>query len=493
MNGVSALTLFTNTRGDSLGYADIILLPGYIDFPTNDVDLSGHLTRNIRLKTPMVSSPMDTVTESDMAIAMALNGGIGIIHCNNTIAEQVSHVIRVKRFCNGFITDPITVHMNDSVFTVLKLLPQYHFSGFPVVDDAHKLVGMISKGDVVLVENVDDVKISQVMTPLKDLITANATLSLDEIHGLIKQHRVKRIPIVDTDGRLVGLVCRKDIRDGKIHQLSSINAATGKLLVGAAITSHERDKERVDKLVAAGVDVIVIDSAQGASKYQVDMVRYIKSRYQIEVIGGNVVTEQQALHLINAGVDGLRVGLGIGSICITQDVCGVGRGQASAVYWVAKICRAHGIPIIADGGITSSGDIIKALALGANMVMMGGLMAACDESPGETVIHNGVKLKRYRGMGAKTNKNSETVRSRYGVTESIFVPQGVEGRVVNSGSVHSVVPRLAQGVRQGLQDVGARSAIELRDLSEKGILGFERRSAGAQLEGNVHHLYSYEK
>ena len=488
MNGLSADALFDKNRGESLGYRDIILMPGFIDFPTNGVDLSGQLTKNIRLNLPMVSSPMDTVTESEMAIAMSLNGGIGIIHCNNTIDEQVDHVMRVKRYRNGFIRDPVTVAASDAVSNVYALLQRHHFSGFPVVE-AGLLVGMVSKGDIELVENVETTRVSDVMTPLSKLIVADESLSLEEVYDLVKSSRVKRVPIVTADGRLSGLVCRKDIRESKVHPLASVNAA-GKLLVGAAVTSHGRDRNRVDHLVAAGVDVIVIDSAQGASSYQIDMIRYIKANYKVDVIGGNVVTPRQAFALLEAGVDGLRVGSGIGSICITQEVCATGRGQASAVYWTQKYSK---VPIIADGGISSSGDIIKALALGASMVMMGGLMAACDESPGETVVQNGVKLKRYRGMGAKTNKNSESVRSRYGVTESIFVPQGVEGRVVNSGSVHSVLPKLAQGVRQGLQNVGATSADRLRAMCNSGELGMERRSAGAQLEGNVHSLYSYEK
>ncbi len=504
MNGLSAHELFEKNRGDSLGYADIILMPGYINFPTNNVSLSGRLTRNISLNVPMVSSPMDTVTESEMAIAMALNGGIGIIHCNNTIAEQTEQVTRVKRHCNGFIFDPVTVDPYQPVSIVITLLQHYHFSGFPVVDNDNKLVGMISKGDVELVEDVDKTTVTDVMTPLSDLITAQSSLSLSEVHDIIRNNRVKRVPIISPAGQLTGLVCRKDIRESKVHPLASINAS-GKLLVGAAVTSHDRDRDRVDSLVTAGVDVIVIDSACGSSSYQIDMLKYIKSKHKVDVIGGNVVTAFQAQCLVDAGVDGLRAGCGVGSICVTQDVCGVGRGQASTVYWVQQFCAdyckdKHGgfwmkerVPIIADGGISSSGDIIKALALGADTIMMGGLMAACDESPGETVIHNGVKLKRYRGMGAKTNKNSQTVRSRYGITESIFVPQGVEGRVVNSGSVHTVLPILAQGVRQGLQDVGAKSADQLRSMLHMGQLQMERRSAGAQLEGNVHHLYSYEK
>jgi IMP dehydrogenase len=504
-NGLTLNDLFKQNNGESLGYADIILMPGFISFPTSDVNLSAQLTRNIRLNVPFVSSPMDTVTESGMAIVMALNGGIGIVHCNNTIGEQVEHIQRVKRYCNGFITDPVVVSPDDNVDVVLSLLSQHHFSGFPVVDGGGVLVGMISKGDVDLVEDTKNTRVSQVMCAIGDLVSGWDGMTLAEAHEQIVKFKVKRLPIIDKECKLKSMVCRKDIRESKTHPLASISPVSGKLLVGAAVTTHPRDRERVAALVAAGADVIVLDSALGSSIYQIEALKWIKETYPtIDVIAGNVVTASQAKMLINAGADGLRVGCGIGSICTTQDVCGVGRGQASTVFWTSQECKFQAesgnpgskrVPIIADGGIAGSGDIIKALALGADCVMMGGLMAACDESPGETVIHNGVKLKRYRGMGAKTNKNSQTVRSRYGVTESIFVPQGVEGRVVSSGSVNSVVPRLAQAVRQGFQDIGIISVEYLRtnEKAHWSPVNAERRSAGAQLEGNVHHLYSYEK
>jgi len=498
-DGLPLHQLFEQNKGHSLGYADIILMPNYIHFPTSDVNLSAQLTRNIRLNVPFVSSPMDTVTESAMAIAMALNGGIGIVHCNNAIAEQVEHIQRVKRYCNGFITDPVVVSPDDSVDVVLALLSQHHFSGFPVVDSAGALVGMISKGDVDLVEDTKATQVKDVMCAVGDLVVGWDGMTLTEAHELILREKVKRLPIVDANHILKAMVCRKDIREAKTHPLASIEAKSGKLMVGAAVTTHSRDRERVAALIAAGADVIVLDSALGSSIYQVEALRWIKETYPaVDVIAGNVVTAAQAKLLIKAGADGLRVGMGIGSICTTQDVCGVGRGQASTVFWTSQECKFQAtkpdskrVPVIADGGIAGSGDIIKALALGADCVMMGGLMAACDESPGETVTHNGVKLKRYRGMGAKTNKNSQTVRSRYGVTETIFVPQGVEGRVVSSGSVNSVVPRLAQAVRQGFQDIGIISVDALR--ANEWAVHAERRSAGAQLEGNVHHLYSYEK
>jgi inosine-5'-monophosphate dehydrogenase len=875
-NGLGLFELFEKNKGDSLGYADIILMPGYIGFPASDVNLGTQLTRNIRLNLPFVSSPMDTVTESNMAIAMALNGGIGIIHCNNTIPEQVEQIQRVKRYCNGFISDPVVVKLDDNVDVVLTLLSQHHFSGFPVVSDDGKLKGMISKGDVDLVEDTQKTLVKDVMCT--DVVTDSYEITLAQAHQVILEQKIKRLPLVDREGKLRGLVCRKDIREAKTHPLASIEPKSGKLMVGAAVTTHPRDRDRVHALVTAGVDVIVLDSACGSSVYQVEALRWIKETYpKMNVIAGNVVTASQARLLIDAGADGLRCGMGIGcfaahtpilmsngtykpiidvsvgdrvinmygepvtvtgkmnngfrdvikvkfskwpepvyvtpnhlfwladlsqvnslyrskigvvqtlkknkavidwndigscdttnyfsmmpniinyelsetltidlakftqrgevqdthiitsaskttaryltscydlgyifgtflgdghsfiktcqkergnstigrvswyfgpqeqeiatklqkcidhvfdqtvvidetpkiinvhlynkmvaeffysfgkktekhlpsqymckdvtyikglydglidsdgcveknrhtfvntslrlvelfgwccsmlnisygytmppinagnlkeanienfnqsyrvytisgnrylddvnygtivsiekveeqqevwdievdceshsfiaannivhnSICTTQDVCGVGRGQASTVFWTSQECRQHInglIPIIADGGISSSGDIIKALALGASCVMMGGLLAACDESPSETVIHNGVKLKRYRGMGAKTNKNSQTVRSRYGVTENIFVPQGVEGRVVNSGSVNAVIPRLAQATRQGFQDIGAISVDAIQ--SGKCLVYAERRSAGAQLEGNVHHLYSYEK
>jgi IMP dehydrogenase len=496
-NGITFSQLFSDIcSGTSLGYADLLLMPRYLDFPASEVNISGRLTRNIRLNVPMVSSPMDTVTEAEMAIAMALNGGIGIVHCNNSIDEQVAHIKSVKRYRNGIVTDPIAVNELSTVGSLLTLLQTHHFSCFPVLGADKRLVGMVSKSDVDLIENPDTL-VRDVMCPFEQLVFVREGQPLEGIRELIRSKKLKRVPIVSPDGQLVGLVCRKDIRESKVHPLASINPATGKLLVGAAVTTHERDRERVAALVAAGVDVLVLDSAVGASSYQVEALKWIKANYPgVDVICGNVVTVEQGNVLILAGADALKIGLGVGSICTTQGVCGVGRGQASSVYWTSSAAQALGIPVIADGGIGESGDIIKALALGAETIMMGRIMAECSESAGETIIQNGVKLKRYRGMGARANRNSQAVRSRYSqhtLNESIFVAQGVEGRVAHAGSVHEVVPRLAQAVRQGLQDVGARSTDALRILARNGQLRCERLSHGAQLEGKVHHLLSYEK
>lgn len=499
-DGLSITQLFNTNAGTSLGYADVLLMPRYLDFATSEVDLSSHITRKIRLNIPMISSPMDTVTESPMAIAMALNGGIGIIHCNNTIAEQVAHVTQVKRYRNGIVSDPITVKPDDTLATVFDMLSKCHFSCFPVVDEVNRnLVGIVSKGDIELVENTDTL-VREVMCPFSKLVYVEEGTPIDKIHEVLRVHKVKRIPIVKKISEtntveLVGLVCRKDVRESKVHPLASINPETGRLLVGASVTTHPRDRQRISALIAAGVDVIVIDSATGASSFQLETLKWIKSgAAPVEVICGNVVTQEQAHILINAGADALRVGMGVGSICTTQGVCGVGRGQASSVYWTSQLGKDRGVPIIADGGISESGDIIKALVLGASAVMMGRIMAECDESAGETVVQNGVKVKCYRGMGAKANKNSQSARSRYGVLkESIFVAQGVEGRVPQTGSVHDVVPRLAQAVRQGFQDIGVNNMQVLRRLTREGQIRAERLSHGAQLEGQVHHLHSYEK
>lgn len=490
-NGVTLRELFEYSRHESLGYNDLILMPGYISFPTDQIHLEGRLTKRITLNVPFVSSPMDTVTESRMAIAMALQGGIGLVHCNNTIGEQTRHIERVKRYCNGFIENPITVNRGDPVSSVFELLERYHFSTFPVLDEDGRFVGLVCESDVDLLQDTDGVTIQDVMTV--DNPTLIGTYTLEDVHAFIRDKKLKRVPILDEDGRLQSLVCRQDIRELKTHPLASRDA-NQRLLVGAAVTTHPRDIPRIDALVAAGVDVLVIDSAQGCSSYQLQTLDYIKKNHtQVEVIAGNVVTPKQAKMLIDAGCDGLRVGMGVGSICTTQSVCACGRGQAKAVFAVAQYAHNAGVPVIADGGISGSGAIIKALALGAQTVMMGSLLAACDESPGEMVYQDGVKLKRYRGMGAKENKNSKSARSRYGVTEKIFVPQGVEGRVVSAGGVGVVVPKLAQAARHGLQDVGAFSADRLRQMAMLGELRAERRSSGAQLEGNVHSLYSYEK
>ncbi len=502
MSGVTLGSIF-NTTKQSLTYDDLIMMPGYINCTTDKIDLSSKLTKNITLKIPFVSSPMDTVTESEMAIALALQGGIGIIHCNNSIEDQVSEVQRVKRYSNGIVSDPITISPQYTIADVEQIKKSQDFTSFPVIDSTNKLVGYLSRRDIQFVEDYDNTLVEDVMQ--RDLIVLNVNQkdNFDVIKETMVKHRLSRIPLVDNDYKLMGLVCRKDIINRQLYPLATRDKETKQLLVGAAVSTHPRDRERIDKLILeGGVDVIVIDSSQGHSTFQLETIKYIKefcklNSKRVDIIGGNVVTDRQAETLLEAGVDGLRVGQGNGSICTTQEVCGVGRGQASAIFHVESIAFKYNVPIIADGGIASSASITKALAFGASTVMMGGMFAGTDESPGDFIYKDGVRLKKYRGMGSKTARNETThgtaVKSRYNCSQKdIFVPQGVSGCVLSKGSILDYVPYLAQAVKHGFQNIGCKSVHELRHNVKGGYVTFELRSIGAQKEGMVHHLYSYE-
>lgn len=398
IDGISAANLFG--RGVSLTYDDFILLPSHIDFSVDDVSLDTSLTRNIRLKVPFVSSPMDTVTEARMAIAMALMGGIGIVHYNNSVAEQADIVRAVKRYENGFILSPYVLSPDSTIQDMIRISNEMGFSGFPVTDSGKmrgKLLGIATKRDIDFANDLSHL-ISEVMT--KNVITAAEGCSLEEAREILIKSKKSLLPIVNMQGELVALISRKDIRQSKSFPLAS-KGKDMQLLVGAAVGTRKEDKERVAALAKAGVDVLVVDSSQGDSSYQIEMIRHIKNNYpRIDVIGGNVVTVSQAKNLIEAGVDGLRVGMGSGSICITQEVMAVGRGQATGIYQVAKIAHQHGVSIIADGGIRNSGHILRALSLGADTVMMGSMLAGSEEAPGDFFFQDGIRVKRYRGMGS---------------------------------------------------------------------------------------------
>jgi IMP dehydrogenase len=489
-DGLSASMLFG--RGVSLTYDDFILLPGHIDFASDQVSLETALTRNIRLKAPYVSSPMDTVTEAKMAIEMALMGGIGIIHYNNSIAEQADMVRVVKRFENGFILDPIVLSASDAVGDVVNITKRMGFSGFPVTDNGKmggKLVGIVTKRDIDFVS--DTVPVSMVMT--KDVITAFEGASLEEAREILIQSKKSLLPIVNEEGDLVALISRKDMKNNKDFPLAS-KSKDMHLLVGAAVGTRQEDRERVSALNDAGVDVIVIDSSQGDSIYQIDMIRHIKENYpHIEVIGGNVVTVSQAESLIGAGVDGLRIGMGSGSICITQEMLAVGRGQATGVFQVAKTAHQYGVPVIADGGIRNSGHIFRALALGADTVMMGSMLAGTEEAPGDYFFEGGVRMKKYRGMGSLEAMAKNSGQRYLNDSKAVKFPQGVAGAVADKGSVRNILPFLSEALRHSMQDVGASSLEQLELFRESERLRFEWRTAAAQGEGKVHSVYSYEK
>ena len=480
-------------RGGGLTYDDFIILPGHINFGAAEVDLESALTRNLRIKRPIVSSPMDTVTESSMAIYMALLGGIGIVHCNSSIEEQVREVRRAKRYENGFIMDPVVLAPDNIIADIDKIKEEFGFSGVPITEDGKthgKLIGLVTERDIDFEPNRKK-KLREVMTT--NVVTARRGVTLGQANKILRESKKGKLPIVDEKGNLVALICRTDLLTNREYPDAS-KSKDKQLLVGASVSTHEKDKERLAELAKVGVDVVVVDSSQGDSIYQVNTIKYIKSKYpQVDVVAGNVVTELQCKTLIRAGADALRVGMGPGSICITQDTMAVGRAQASAVYVCSKAARRSGVPVIADGGIRSIGDMAKALSVGASTVMMGALLAGTQEAPGEYFYEDGVRLKKYRGMGSLEAMEKRGGQQRYFTEESqIRVAEGVSGAVVDKGSLTNYVPYLMQGLRRSLQDIGCRTVADLHKALYSGRLRFEARTTSAQREGSVHGLHSYK-
>lgn len=491
LDGLDAESLFR--AGVGLTYDDLIILPGYIDFAAADVRLDTHLTRNIRIKRPVVSSPMDTVTETAMAITLALLGGIGILHYNNTVAEQVAMVRKVKRYENGFITDPVTLSPQHLIRHVDEIKHAHGFSGIPITEDgtlATRLVGIVTNRDIDF-ERDRERPLSEVMS--SQLVSAPKGVTLSEANHLLRTSKRGKLPVVDEDGLLVAMLARRDLLKN-LNFPDSSKDASKQLLCGAAVSTRDEDRERVDALVEAGANVLVVDAAQGHSIYQQRMLAYIKSRCpQVDVIAGNVVTQQQAETMIHSGADALRVGMGPGSICITQNMMAVGRPQATAVYRTAALARAYGVPVIADGGVNGIGPMSKALALGANTVMVGNLLAGTQEAPGEYFYENGVRVKRYRGM-ASLEAMAKGGAKRYlaDKADPVKVPQGVSGTVVDKGSLTDYLPYLMKGLQQSLQDMGYCDLTSLHQALWDGRLRLERRTPNATAEGSVHSLVSYE-
>jgi len=497
-DGLSAQDIFENKANRSgYTYDDLIVLPGHISFGVHDVRCDSHVTKRIKLRTPIVSSPMDTVTESKMAIAVALEGGIGIIHTNLSVEDQVEEVMKVKRYKSGFILDPICIGPTMLLSDLDALRAQFGFTGFPVTENGRmgsRLLGLVTKRDTDFVTDRVTTRVGSVMTPFNALVTAPDPVQLDTANNIIRTSKKGKLPMVTRDGNLVALVARTDLQKQADFPKATKDDRDC-LMVGAAVGTRPSDRDRVRALAAAGTDVIVIDSSQGDSVFQIDMIKYIKTEYpSMQVIGGNVVTRLQAKHLIDAGVDGLRVGMGIGSICTTQEVCACGRAQASAVYNIANYARRFGVPIIADGGVGSPGHIAKALCLGSGSVMCGSLLAGTEESPGEYFYaESGLRLKRYRGMGSIDAMKKGSDDRYFGTGSAIKVAQGVTGAVQDKGSVQKFMPYLVMGLKHAMQDMGAWSVDELRRQLYEGQLRFELRSSAAQREGGVHGLHSFER
>lgn len=447
---------------DGLTFDDVLLIPAYSEVLPRSVDLTTRFSRNITLNVPLVSAAMDTVTEAQLAIAIAREGGIGVIHKNMSIAEQARQVHAVKRAENGMIYDPVTIMRGSTVKDALAMMEEYHIGGIPVVDNDRKLVGIVTNRDLRFEKNLNRL-IDEVMTS-ENLVTTTQSTNLDEAAAILQEHKIEKLPVVDGDGRLIGLVTYKDITKAK-DKPNACKDALGRLRVAAGVGVTPDVMDRVDALVAAGVDAIVIDTAHGHSKGVIGVLRSVKEKYpEIDVVVGNIATGEAARFLAENGADGVKVGIGPGSICTTRVIAGVGVPQLSAVYDVAKALEGTGIPLIADGGIRYSGDIVKALAAGAYSVMLGGMLAGVEESPGDTIIFNGRKYKAYRGMGSleAMEKGSKDRYFQAGETDTRkLVPEGIAARVPFKGSLYEVVYQMLGGLRSGMGYCGAENIDKL--------------------------------
>lgn len=454
---------------EALTFDDVLLVPAYSAILPRDTNINSRLTREISLNIPLLSAAMDTVTEARLAIALAQEGGIGIIHKNMPADEQAREVRKVKRFESGLVNDPVTVNPNTTVRELLKITEANNISGMPVVE-GEQLVGIVTSRDVRFETNLDQ-KVANIMTPKERLVTVQEGASREEAIGLLHKHRIEKLLIVNNAFQLRGMITVKDIQRAKIYP-SACKDNLGQLRVGAAVGNSPGTNERIEALVEAGVDVLVVDTAHGHSKGVLDRIRWIKQNYpHIQVIGGNIATASAAEALAEAGADAVKVGIGPGSICTTRVISGVGIPQISAIHNVASVMRKKNIPIIADGGIRFSGDICKAIAAGASAVMIGGLFAGTEEAPGQIELYQGRTYKSYRGMGSLG-----AMAQSYGSSDRYFqentdgadklVPEGIEGRVPYKGNLATIVHQLMGGLRSGLGYLGCATIEELQTKAE---------------------------
>ena len=457
---------------DGITFDDVLLIPGYSEVLPKDVSLTTQFSRNITLNVPLISAAMDTVTEARLAIAIAREGGIGVIHKNMSIEEQARQVHAVKRAENGMIYDPVSIKRGSKVIDALNLMREYHIGGIPVVDDNRRLVGIVTNRDLRFETNLDR-KIDDVMTS-EHLVTTSQSTNLEEAAKILQTYKIEKLPVVDRDGKLIGLVTYKDITKAK-DKPNACKDALGRLRVAAGIGVTADSMQRAEALVNAGVDAIVIDTAHGHSKGVVNVLQQVKQSFpQIDVVVGNIATGEAARYLVDNGADAVKVGIGPGSICTTRIIAGIGVPQLSAVYDVAKALKDTSVPLIADGGIRYSGDIVKALAAGAHSVMLGGMFAGVEESPGDTIIFNGRKFKAYRGMGSleAMEKGSKDRYFQNNVTDAKkLVPEGIAARVPYKGSLYEVVYQMLGGLRAGMGYCGAATIDDLHHAQFVRITG----------------------
>nr|WP_294700737.1 IMP dehydrogenase [Prevotella sp.] len=470
---------------DGLTYDDVLLIPAYSEVLPKEVELKTKFSRNIELNIPFVTAAMDTVTEASMAIAIAREGGIGVIHKNMTIEEQARQVAIVKRAENGMIYDPVTIRRGSTVKDALDMMHDYHIGGIPVVDDENHLVGIVTNRDLRFERHMDK-KIDEVMTS-ENLVTTHIQTDLIAAAAILQENKIEKLPVVDNENHLVGLITYKDITKAKDKPMACKDAK-GRLRVAAGVGVTVDTLDRAKALVEAGADAIVIDTAHGHSKGVVEKLHQVKAAFpNVDVVVGNVATGAAAKYLVENGADGVKVGIGPGSICTTRVVAGVGVPQLSAVYDVYSALQGTGVPLIADGGLRYSGDVVKALAAGGSCVMIGSLVAGTEESPGDTIIFNGRKFKSYRGMGsleAMEQKNGSKDRYFQGDTKDVkkLVPEGIAGRVPYKGTVQEVIYQLMGGLRSGMGYCGAASIEKLHGAK------FTRITNAGVLESHPHDI-----